>query len=172
MRRKTSGTNHSERGSVLLLEMLIVVSIMGVLLAMSAPSFVRMRMSQQANQTVATLRAIQNAETYYLQIYHNGYVDPAVLAGNGVALPPTCEAPLLLGGAQAQSQANGYAFQFTAGSTPAALGAGCTTAGATTFSVLATPLTGRGRSFLVNEAGVIHYSDNGPADSNDPAWSY
>lgn len=152
--------------------MLIVVSILGVLLAMSAPSFVRMRMSQQANQAVATLRAVQNGEAYYLQIYHNGYVDPAVLAGNGVALPPTCEAPLLLGGAQAQAQANGYSFEFTAGSTPAALGTGCTTPGATTFSVIANPVIGRGRSFFVNEAGVLRYSDSGPADSSSPAWSY
>src|SRR5882672_8659921 len=63
MRRKIS-----ERGSVLLLEMLIVVSILGVLLAFSAPSFMQMRMSQQANQALATLRAIQNAESFYLQI--------------------------------------------------------------------------------------------------------
>jgi hypothetical protein len=46
-------------------------------------------MSEQANQAVSTLRAIQNAEAYYLQIYHNGYVDPGVLAGTGVAVPPT-----------------------------------------------------------------------------------
>jgi prepilin-type N-terminal cleavage/methylation domain-containing protein len=45
MRRKIS-----ERGSVLLLEMLIVLSILGVLLVFSAPSFMQMRMSQQANQ--------------------------------------------------------------------------------------------------------------------------
>jgi len=82
MRRKAS-----ERGSVLLLEMLIVVSILGALLAFSAPSFMQMRMSQQANQALATLRAIQNAESFYLQIYHNGYVSPDVLAGNGIAYP-------------------------------------------------------------------------------------
>jgi len=92
MRRKIS-----ERGSVLLLEMLIVVSILGVLLAFSAPSFMQMRMSQQANQALATLRAIQNAESFYLQIYHNGYADPGVLAGTGIAIAATCDAPLLLG---------------------------------------------------------------------------
>jgi hypothetical protein len=111
MRRKIS-----ERGSVLLLEMLIVISILGVLLAFSAPSFMRLRMSQQASQALATVRAIQNAETFYLQIYHNGYVDPGVLAGTGIAVPATCDAPLLLGGAQAQIQTNGYIFQFTPGS--------------------------------------------------------
>src|SRR5882762_6739904 len=103
----------SERGSVLLLEMLIVVSILGVLLVFSAPSFMQMRMSQQANQALYTLRAIQNAEAYCLQIYHSGYVDPGVLTGTGIAVPPTCDAPLLLGGAQAQTQTNGYFFQFT-----------------------------------------------------------
>ena len=163
MRRQTS-----ERGSVLLLELLIVVSILGILLAMSAPSFMRMRMSQQANQAIATIRAIHNAEAYYLQIYRNGYVDPGVLAGSGVALPPTCDAPLLLGGAQAQTQANGYFFQFTPGPVPAALGTGCSTPGSTTFSVVATPVRGQGRSFLVNEFGVIHYSDRGPADGTSP----
>jgi type II secretory pathway pseudopilin PulG len=165
MRRKIS-----ERGSVLLLEMLIVVSILGVLLAMSAPSFVRMRMSQQASQAVATIRAIQNAEAFYLQMYHNGYVDPGVLAGNAVALPPTCDAPLLLGGAQAQIQTNGYLFQFTPGPTPATLGTGCTTPGTTTFSLTANPVRGHGRSFFVNEYGVIHYSDSGPADSTSSPW--
>jgi Tfp pilus assembly protein PilE len=165
MRRKPS-----ERGSVLLLEMLVVVSIVGVLLAISAPSFMRMRMSQQANQAVATLRAIQNAESYYLQIYHNGYVGPGVLAGTGIALPATCDAPLLLGGAQAQIETNGYFYQFTSGPTPAVLGAGCTAPGSTTFTLTATPENGQGRSFFVNEFGVIHYSDSGPANSTSPPW--
>jgi Tfp pilus assembly protein PilE len=74
-----------------LLEMLIVVSILGVMLVMSAPSFMRLRMSEQANHAVATLRAIQNAEAYYLQIYHNGNVNPWVLAGTGIAIPATCD---------------------------------------------------------------------------------
>jgi type II secretory pathway pseudopilin PulG len=160
----------SERGSVLLLEMLIVISILGVLLAMSAPSFMRLRMSQQASQAVSTLRAIQNAEAYYLQIYHNGYVDRGVLAGTGIAVPAMCDAPLLLGGAQAQTQTNGYFFQFTHGPSPAVLGASCTTRGSTTFSVTANPASRQGRSFFVDEFGVIHYSDSGPANSTSPPW--
>ena len=172
MRRKTSGTRVAQRGSVLLLEMLIVVSILGILLAMSAPSFMRMRLSQQANQAVSTLRSIQNAEAYYLQIYHNGYVAPSALAGSGVALPTTCAAPLLLGGAQAQTQANGYSFDYTAGLTPATLGAGCTTAGTTTFTLTANPISGPGRSFFTDESGVLRYADSGPADSSSPAWTW
>lgn len=164
MRRKIS-----ERGSVLLLEMLVVISIVGVLLAISAPSFMQMQMSRQAEQALTTLRAIQNAEAYYLQIYHNGYVAPGVLAGNGIAVPTTCDAPLLLGGAQAQTQASGYFFQFTPGSAPAVLGVGCTAPGSTTFSLVAYPVSGPGRSFFVNEFGVIHYSDGGPADSTSAA---
>ena len=165
MRRKAS-----ERGSVLLLEMLIVVSILGALLAFSAPSFMQMRMSQQAQQALATLRAIQNAESFYLQIYHNGYVNPGVLAGTGIAVPATGDAPLLLGGAQAQTQTNGYFFQFTPGPALAVLGAGCTAPGSTTFSLTANPESGRGRSFFVNEFGIIHYSDDGPANSTSPPW--
>jgi type II secretory pathway pseudopilin PulG len=165
MRRKGS-----ECGSVLLLEMLLVVSIVGVLLAISAPSFMQMRMSQQANQTVSTLRTIQNAEAYYLQIYHNGYIAPGVLAGTGIAVPATCDAPLLLGGAQAQSQTNGYFFQFIPGPDPAVLGVGCTAPGSTTFSLTANPVSGEGRSFFVSESGTIHYSDSGPANSVSPAW--
>ncbi len=141
-----------------MLEMLIVVSILGVILVMSAPSFMRLRMSEQANQAVATLRAIQNAEAYYLQIYRNGYVNPGVLAGTGIAVPATCDAPLLLGGAQAQTQTNGYFF------------AGCTAPGSTTFSLTANPANGQGRSFFVNEFGIIQYSDSGPADSTSAAW--
>jgi len=160
----------SERGSVLLLELLVVISILGVLLAISAPSFMQMRMSHQADQALSTLRAVQNAEAYYLQIYHNGYVDPGVLAGNGIAVPTTCDAPLLLGGAQAQTQASGYFFQFTPGPAPAVLGAGCKAPGSTTFSLTANPVTGQGRSFFVNEFGVIHYSDSGPSNSTSPPW--
>src|SRR5882672_9852183 len=160
----------SERGSVLLLELLVVISILGVLLAISAPSFMQMRRSQQADQALSTIRAIQNAEAYYVQIYHNGYVDPGVLAGNGIAVPTTCDAPLLLGGAQAQTQSGGYFFQLTPGPTPAALGPGCKTPGSTTFSLTANPVTGQGRSFFVNEFGVIHYSDSGPANSTSPPW--
>jgi type II secretory pathway pseudopilin PulG len=160
----------SERGSVLLLELLVVVSIIGVLLAISAPSFMQMRMSQQATQAISTLRAIQNAEAYYLQIYHNGYVDPGVLAGTGIAVPAACDAPLLLGGAQAQTQINGYFFQFTPGPTLAVLGVGCTVPGSTTFTLTANPVSGKGRSFFVNEFGVIHYSDSGPANSTSTAW--
>ena len=165
MRRKVS-----ERGSVLLIEMLVVISILGVLLVMSAPSFMQMRMSQQANQALSTVRAIQNAETYYLQIYHNGYIDPGVLAGTGIAVPATCDGPLLLGGAQAQTQSNGYFFTFVPGSAPAVLGAGCAAPGTTTFSLTAIPVSGYGRSFFVNEFGVIHYADSGPANSTSPAW--
>jgi type II secretory pathway pseudopilin PulG len=165
MRRKGS-----ERGSVLLIEMLVVVSIIGVLLAISAPSFLRMQMSQQANQAISTLRAIENAEAYYLQIYHNGYAAPGVLAGTGIAVPATCDAPLLLGGAQAQSQTNGYFFQFIPGPAPAVLGVGCTAPGSTTFSLTATPVTGQGRSFYVNEFGIIRYSDSGPADNTSSPW--
>jgi type II secretory pathway pseudopilin PulG len=150
--------------------MLIVISILGVLLVMSAPSFMRLRMSQQANQALSTIRAIQNAEAYYLQIYHNGYVDPGVLAGTGIAVPSTCDAPLLLGGAQAQIQTNGYFFQFTPGPAPAVLGVGCTAPGSTTFSLIAIPVSGQGRSFFVNEFGIIHYSDSGPANRTSPAW--
>ena len=160
----------SERGSVLLLELLVVISILGVLLAISAPSFMQMRMSHQADQALSTLRAVQNAEAYYLQIYHNGYIDPGVLAGNGVAVPTTCDAPLLLGGAQAQTQASGYFFQFTPGPAPAVLGAGCTAPGSTTFTLTANPVSGPGRSFFVTEFGVIHYSDSGPANSTSPPW--
>jgi len=160
----------SERGSVLLLELLVVISILGVLLAISAPSFMQMRMSHQADQALSTLRAVQNAEAYYLQIYHNGYVDPGVLAGNGIAVPTTCDAPLLLGGAQAQTQASGYFFQFTPGPAPAVLGARCKAPGSTTFSLTANPVTGQGRSFFVNEFGVIHYSDSGPSNSTSPPW--
>jgi len=160
----------SERGSVLLLELLVVISILGVLLAISAPSFMQMRRSQQADQALSTIRAIQNAEAYYVQIYHNGYVDPGVLAGNGIAVPTTCDAPLLLGGAQAQTQASGYFFQFIPGPAPAVLGAGCKTPGSTTFTLTANPVSGPGRSFFVTEFGVIHYSDSGPANSTSPPW--
>jgi type II secretory pathway pseudopilin PulG len=160
----------SERGSVLLLELLVVISILGVLLAMSGPSFMRLRMSQQANQALVTIRAIQNAEAYYLQIHHNGYAPLGVLAGTGIAVPATCDAPLLLGGAQAQTQSGGYFFQFTPGPTPAVLGAGCTAPGSTTFTLTANPVSGQGRSFFVTEFGVIHYSDSGPADSTSPPW--
>jgi type II secretory pathway pseudopilin PulG len=153
-----------------LLELLVVISILGVLLAMSAPSFMRLRMSQQSTQALATIRAIQNAEAYYLQIYHNGYADPGVLAGTGIAIPATCDAPLLLGGAQAQTQTNGYIYQFTPGSAPAVLGTGCTVHGSTTFTLIAYPVNEQGRSFFVNEFGVIHYSDSGLANSTSPPW--
>jgi type II secretory pathway pseudopilin PulG len=165
MRKKTS-----QRGSVLLLEMLIVISILGVLLAMVGPSLMQMRAYAQANQAIATVRAIQNAEAYYLQIYRNGYVSPGELAGTGVALSPTCDAPLLLGGLQAQSQTNGYNFQFVSGPNPAGVGAGCATAGSTTYILTAQPVGGRGRSFFANEFGVIRYSDSGPANSTSAPW--
>ena len=93
-----------------------------------------------------------------------------MLAGTGVADPATCDAPLLLGGAQAQTQINGYFFQFTPGPAPAVLGVGCTAPGSTTFTLVANPVSGQGRSFFVNESGVIHYSDSGPANSTSSAW--
>ncbi len=77
----------SQRGSVLLLELMVVVSIVGVLFAISAPSFMQMRMLQQATQAVSTLRAVQNAEAYYLQFYHNGYVDPGCLLEPELSYP-------------------------------------------------------------------------------------
>src|SRR6266481_8530380 len=51
---------------------------------------------------------------------------------------------------------------------PAVLGVGCTAPGSTTLSMTASPESGQGRSLFVNEFGVIHYSDGGPANGTSP----
>jgi Tfp pilus assembly protein PilE len=158
----------------LLIELCIVMSVLLVLFAMSAPSFLAMRRTQQQTAAVELMKRVSKAELYHAQIYSDGYRSPAALSAP-VTFPKTCEGSGLLSGMDAFSQYAGYQFNFLLGPVQAPLGVGCTWQGSTTYTLTATPQDPiNPRSFYLNETGVVRFSDDptSPANAASPAWIY
>ena len=81
------------RAGISLLEMAVVISVMGILIASAVPSFRRAFEQSRADIAGANLRAIWSAERIYWLDQHaftsdmqelesRGLIDPAVIAGN------------------------------------------------------------------------------------------
>lgn len=161
----------AERGSVLLLELLVCALIVELLFCISMPNYIEMQKAQQARQALVALRAINQASAYFTIEYHNGFTNPTQLA----ALSPTgpnCDFPNLLPGQFTQPQISGYTFTFTLNPTPVTSAVGCSAPGAIGYVLTATPIVGVGRTFWTSEAGVIHFADNATADGSSPTLSW
>lgn len=150
----------AERGTVLLLELLVCALIVELLFCTSMPNYIEMQKAQQARQALVALRAINQAAAYYTIEYHNGFTNPTQLA----ALSPTgpnCDFPNLLPGQFTQSQISGYTFTFTLNPTPVTPAVGCSAPGAIGYVLSATPIVGVSRTFWTDQTGVIHFADGG-----------
>ena len=160
----------SQRGSVFLIELLIVMSVLLILLAMSLPSVGGIRRGQNQTAIVTVMKAIHDAENFHTKIYADGFRSPGDLAAPR-QFPPTCENSGMLDGMAALPQFANYTLTFTFGATPAPLAPGCTVAGFTTFTMTAAPINADNpRSFFLDESLVLRYSDIGPADATSAAW--
>jgi prepilin-type N-terminal cleavage/methylation domain-containing protein len=59
-------TNHTKRRAFTLIEIMIVVLIIGILLGIAVPNFVRAREASRAKSCVANLKALEGAYEQYL----------------------------------------------------------------------------------------------------------
>lgn len=170
--RDRSKRNHHQRGTMLI-EMLLVMSLLLVLFAISAPSFTAMKRSQQQRSALDLMQHVSRAEIYHTQIYSDGFRSPGALGV--VAFPKTCEGSGLLGGMDSLTQSNQYNFTFTLGLTLAPLAPGCIWQGSTTYQLRAQPIDpANSRSFFLSEDGLVRWSDdpNSPANAASAVWTW
>jgi len=163
----------NERGFGDLVSLAVCCVIFLILTAMAIPNLTKLAQVAEQRNVVVALRQIAAAETYYHQIYGNGYAPPPTLSGNGVAVTiKTCDNPFMLIGHYAQTQIGHYRLSWTGVGT-APLGTGCTAQGYLNFMIVAAPDAFAGnRSYYIDGSGVLRYSDSITASSSSPAWIY
>jgi hypothetical protein len=169
----------NQRGFVALLEMCLVMLILGILFAMSAPSISQMKIGADQKQAVSMLKLLSNSELYVSQVWSNGYRSPGVLAQ--VSFPAACDTPVLLGGLPSLLQPGapvvlgGYTFTFSFVGAQVPLAPHCAVAGYAGYTISAIPTNPNNlRSLWVSstDSGLVHYADSGTASVSSAVWSW
>ena len=144
-----------------LIELLLVIAIIGIVAAISAPGLLRARMSGNEANAIGSIRAISTAQHAYSG-QCNGYAPVLTelkAAGNFLS-PDMTSGPVL--------SKSGYTVTLVAGAGNLVLstqGAGCTAAG-TSYVATAVPLsigTSGTRGFATDERGAIWQDMTGAA---------
>ncbi len=147
-----------------LIELLIVVTIILIIAAIAIPKLLTVKQLANATASVSNLHTLNTALTAYASEYPTiGY--PANLSSldsaAGSTTTPTSTAAALL---SEEWNANTvtvqqYTYTYTPGTgTPA-----------TTYSIIANPVTGAGtRFFYTDQSGEIRYSDGTAASATSP----
>lgn len=163
--------DRKQRGSVLLLELLVVALIIEIILCMAVPNVAQTWRNANAKNALVAVKAISQAEGYYSILYKNGFVNPAQLALMA-PIGPSCDSPNLLYGQFTLPQASGYSFTLILNEVPVTIGPGCTVAGDSNYVLTAAPLniSMGGRWYYSDGSGIVRYSDSGPADASSNAW--
>jgi len=131
-----------------LVEIMIVVALIAVLITLAVPGLFRSRLITQEATAIANLKILTNACSYYLS---NTGSFPATLTALSETNPPYIDTTL------ASGQKQKYQFEYLL-------------VDADHFTIQASPLsTGllKGRYFYVDEGGIIHVRQDGPAGPND-----
>jgi prepilin-type N-terminal cleavage/methylation domain-containing protein len=148
-----------------LIELMLVVSLVGIVASIAVPSLTRARAAAMEASTVASLRAIHSAQAVYHTTCGTGFYAPSI---PWLARRPTMGGQPFIG-QEFPSNAtdrHGYRIRFSVGSAAVAapktcngLRAGQTT---TTYFVGADLLVAKGgvvsRYFGINQAGVVYQS--------------
>jgi len=150
-----------------LIELLIVVAIIGIIMGIGVPNYLRARMAGNEASAIGSLRAISAAQSTYAATCGNGFYAPTLA---NLAQPPT-----VVGGdgfigpdlGTDPSLKSGYTVTLIAGPPVAGAPASCNGASAgtvvSTYFVGATPTAGGGaRFFGMNQGGTIFQSTEGP----------
>ena len=148
-----------------LVELMLVVTLVGILSAVAVPSFLRARGAAQEVSTIGSLRTIHSAQVSFSSSCGGGYYAPTMPS---LATKPTGSQAAFIGPEFAANTTNryGYVIRFTAGTVAATAPASCNglakgkTVG--TFLVAADLLQATNslisRYFGVNASGVIFQS--------------
>ena len=158
---------------------IVIIPFILIVAAIAIPNLLRARQAANEASAVGALRTINTAAMVYATTFENGFPSSLEALGGATAADTTCNHAALLGAPLASGRKTGYIFTYTprfpAGSTapaisPQAAAKGCTSGGASGFTVTADPLR-RGasgfRSFYSDQTGVIHYSKNGETATAD-----
>ncbi len=137
-----------------LIELLIVVAIILVIAAIAIPNLTRHRISANEASAVASIHAIDTAQTSFSTSYPQlGYASKLSQLGPAPDGNPTSTAASLLPGDLAGTGTkSGYTFALSGGGVD--------------YTIVATPqVAGKTgiRSFCSDQTFVIYYSDNGSA---------
>jgi hypothetical protein len=128
---------------------------------------------------VGSLRVIETAAISYDSEFENGFPSSLEVLGGVPGGERTCNRASLIDAPLASGRKSGYVFTYTAvfpGNSavpvisPKAAAKGCTSGGASGFTVNADPLQrGRtgSRSFFADQTGVIRVSNNGESATAD-----
>lgn len=157
---------------------LMVIPIM-IVAAIAIPNLLRARIAANEASAVGSLRTINVAAVQYAAGYENGFPSSFEVFGYGKTIVGNCNHGGLIDRRLASGQKSGYIFTYTpqfpndaSGPvvSPKAAARGCTSGGASGFTVAADPLQ-RGttgvRSFFTDQTGVIRYSANGESATAD-----
>jgi type IV pilus assembly protein PilA len=157
---------------------LTIIPIM-IVAAIAIPNLLRARMAANEASAVGSLQVVETAVVSYSSDYENGFPSSLEVLGGTPGGEATCNHAGLLDGPLASGRKSGYAFTYTPvfpgnGAAPVispkAAAKGCTSGGASGFTVKADPLqrgTTGARSFFVDQTGVIRFSANGESATAD-----
>jgi type IV pilus assembly protein PilA len=157
---------------------LMVLPIM-IVAAIAIPNLLRARMAANEASAVGSLRVIETAAISYDSEFENGFPSSLDVLGGAPSGERTCNHASLIGGPLASGQKSGYLFTYTPAFpgnsaapviSPKAAAKGCTSGGASGFTVTAEPLqrgsTGM-RSFFADQTGIIRFSAGGESATAD-----
>ena len=151
---------------------LIIIPVM-IVAAIAVPNLLHARVAANEASAVGSLRSINTAAIIYATRFENGFPSSLDVLGEGTAGESSCNQAAMLDPSLISGHKSGYVFtytpQFPEGATapvisPKAAARGCTSGGASGYTVTADPLqrgkTGM-RSFFTDQSGVIRFSGNG-----------
>ena len=156
-----------------------IIPFILIVAAIAIPNLLRARMAANEASAVGSLRTIETAAISYDSEFENGFPSSLEVLGGAPGGERSCNHSNFIEGSLASGRRSGYVFTYTAvfpGNSaapvisPKAAAKGCTSGGASGFTVTADPLqrntTGM-RSFFADQTGIIRYSANGESAAAD-----